>query len=669
MKRWAARCLLALAMILTAIPAAAETMEMAAKNRIMANLPAGLKADCRIQDGRMDIVVDMDGTDWDKVATVASKSGSIVIHPGIQMPAGMQGAQSFTEFFRWQNLTQAENDQRVADQIANWGNGNNAQDVYCDQGLVIGNYDPGTGVFYPREIPEIAGQGLAVRWKGDNGASRTERVLVTVRYSDIQVRYVRRSMQAEKLIVPNAGGYEQAPSTHVRSQQTDHGKIVYRLDNGAVGETIYTLAAAPARLGANDSWKAYLHREGRKEPLNLVSHSVSGSQGICAVIPKQIGGADRLDKHDWVIEWVDEKGTSRAVFCLEAVFQTGSPKQMVQYKDDCAPIPPSSVKWEVVDALDGLDVSYDAANGSFHLSIDEARLPANGKADLSQTFVRIGVYPPQGARTCRLSRIQGDVIYGNVGEADSFVGELNVAEGQPVTPPELTQYFFTKLTAKQANGKLLSYFVAPAVYGEYGGTTLIFEWKDAQGNRIGSRQYLTMTTDAYKAASRVNPSLTAAPRNAVTAPVAQAASGNYYLDSVLIPQECENGLCYDLQLQDADRNPVKPDEPVLVYLPYPAGRSAEEWGMEDFTVYHRLHDGSTETFSLSNQKLELTPYGLCMQVTSFSPYFMSWTDTRPAQADAAALPQTGDDAQPAAWLLLLAVSAAAMGLLKLKRCK
>lgn len=667
MKKWAIRCLLGLMLMLTAASAAAETMHTAAKERIVANLPEGMVADYTVSDGRLDIVVDMNRTDWDKVATVAAKSGSLAIHPGIMKPSDMRGAQSFTEFFRWQNLTQAENDRRVADLIAGWGNGGNMQDIYCNQGLVIGNFDPGTGVFYPGEIPEASGQGLAVRWTDGNGASYTERILVTVKYSDIRVEYVRRKKQAEKLIVPNAGVEVQSASSHVSSVQKENGRIEYHLDNAAAGTEVFTLAAAPAWLSADSSWSAYLLWEGRQEKLNLVSRSVNGAQSICAAIPKRINGADRIDKQDWAIKWVDGAGATRALFCLEAVFVSGSPKQNVQYKNDCEPLPASSVRWEMVSALDGLGAAYDPAQGIFHMSIDESRLPANGKTDLSQTLVRIGVYPPQGATRCTVSRIQGDVIYGNTGERDIIMGELAVAEGQPVTPPELSAYFFTKLTAKQANGKLLSYFVAPEVYGAYGGKTLIFEWKDAQGNTIGKRQYLTMTSDAYRMISRVNPSLIAPPKTAVTEPMVLTATEGCRLNSVLLPQECENGLCYDIQLQDENGNPIQPNEAVFVYLPYPEGKTAEEWGTEDFSVYHRLSDGSTEEFSLSNQRLELTPYGLCMQVKSFSPYFVNWTETQPAGAGASGLPQTGDRSQLAAWLLLLAGCMITAGRMKLKK--
>lgn len=102
---------------------------------------------------------------------------------------------------------------------------------------------------------------------------------------------------------------------------------------------------------------------------------------------------------------------------------------------------------------------------------------------------------------------------------------------------------------------------------------------------------------------------------------------------------------------DGNGNETQPERTALVYLPYPDGKTMEECLFDTFVVYHELSDGSFEEYSVENGKLTLTPQGLCMEVTSFSPYYLSWEEG--AAPDVSALPSTGDRSNFAAYALLL----------------
>lgn len=86
----------------------------------------------------------------------------------------------------------------------------------------------------------------------------------------------------------------------------------------------------------------------------------------------------------------------------------------------------------------------------------------------------------------------------------------------------------------------MSYFVSPSMVGKYGGTTIIYEWLDAEGERIGKKQSLTLVTDAYQLVERVSPSLTKNPNKLVEEPTVQTEESGLYAATAQLPQEGDN---------------------------------------------------------------------------------------------------------------------------------
>jgi hypothetical protein len=216
---------------------------------------------------------------------------------------------------------------------------------------------------------------------------------------------------------------------------------------------------------------------------------------------------------------------------------------------------------------------------------------------------------------------------------------------------------------------MMSYYVAPSMVGKYGGQTLILEWLDRNGARIGKKQHITLKTDSYQIMEKKSPSLTKNPNALVTEPTVQCEESGMYVVSVRMPQSGENVLRYEIALQDADGNAVKPGQAVYVYLPYPDEKGMEDCLYDEFAVFHQLTDGSYEEYSTENGKLELTPYGLRMEVSSFSPYFLSWAEGAPQEEilpDPSELPSTGDRSHLPACLAALAASAAGIYAMKKK---
>lgn len=662
MKKMAA-LLLTVLLSLCCVFAQAEQMHPADRQRILPGLPEGMVASCSVSAGRVDIVIDTYATDWDKVASSARKSGSLTIHPGIVKPEGMNEAAAQTDYYRRSGMTQEQTEDEIAQLLLRWGNGKGTDYSCSTQGWAIGRYDEGTGLFLPEEIPEASGAGFAVRWRKRNGSSYvsyTERVRITVTYTSIIPIYTRRQNVGKADIAANvrADG-KSLPASSFAGVKIQDGRIVYSLKDVQEGSEVYTAVAAPAWLKTDAGWKAYLIREGRETELPIQSGAAYGLANKCVVISQKIESKPVIAKDDWAIKWVDVQGKTHSVSYLEAQFHVDEPKLTIAYEDNVEPMPRGAIAWKTENAMAGLGVSYNEREGIFRLTIDENRLPENGKTDLAKPNVSVEVTAPQGAAHCTVYSLNGDVIYGDTGEAMMRLGTLSVTPGEPVAVPELTEcIYFRKITATLKNAKTMNYYVSPSMVGEYGGTTIVFEWLDSEGESIGKKQYIALMTDSYQLVEHENPALTGEPGDPVKMPAVHTNEGGLYVATAQLPQMGDHVLRYEIELVDENGSKTSAEEPVRVYLPYPDGRTMEECHYDSFVVYHQLQDGSYETYSTENGKLTLTPQGLYMEVTSFSPYFLNWEEgTAP---DTAQLPQTGDPHSIAAYALLLAACAVCM---------
>ena len=214
----------------------------------------------------------------------------------------------------------------------------------------------------------------------------------------------------------------------------------------------------------------------------------------------------------------------------------------------------------------------------------------------------------------------------------------------------------------------MNYFFPPSLVGEYGGETLVLEWLDKNGARIGKRQQITLTTDAYEIMKRMSPSLTKNPNALVEEPTVVTENTGIYVAWTQLPQEGERIVRYEIALEDEGGERATPEGPVILYLPYPEGKTMDECENDEIAVHHQKNDGTYEEYSLENGKLQMTPYGLRMEVTSFSPYYISWeVDEEELPRESANLPQTGDRSNLALWLLMAAGAMAAGMSLKKKK--
>lgn len=116
-------------------------------------------------------------------------------------------------------------------------------------------------------------------------------------------------------------------------------------------------------------------------------------------------------------------------------------------------------------------------------------------------------------------------------------------------------------------------------------------------------------------------------------------------------------VVYNVHLIDQDGIVMDLPEESMLCFPYPEGLDENSANKFKIIIHHYGSEG-TETFSTQDGTIELTKQGLCILVSSFSPFEIAW------EVDRSSIPQTGDSTHIALWFVLLALTGVAMLTLK-----
>ena len=88
----------------------------------------------------------------------------------------------------------------------------------------------------------------------------------------------------------------------------------------------------------------------------------------------------------------------------------------------------------------------------------------------------------------------------------------------------------------------------------------------------------------------------------------------------------------------------------MICFPYPDGLD-ENSGNRYRIMIHHLGDKGMEKFDTKDGTIELRPQGLCIRISSLSPFEISWEEIEVPEN----LPQTGDKSLPMGFLILMAL--------------
>ena len=125
-------------------------------------------------------------------------------------------------------------------------------------------------------------------------------------------------------------------------------------------------------------------------------------------------------------------------------------------------------------------------------------------------------------------------------------------------------------------------------------------------------------------------------------------------------KEGKNNIKYDVRLVDSEGNKVELPKECILCFPYPEGLDETSENRYRIMIHH-LGDKGMEKFSTEDDTIDLKPQGLCIRISSLSPFIIEWEEQPEV-----VLPQTGDNSHIALWLALLMLAGTATLILNRK---
>ena len=145
-------------------------------------------------------------------------------------------------------------------------------------------------------------------------------------------------------------------------------------------------------------------------------------------------------------------------------------------------------------------------------------------------------------------------------------------------------------------------------------------------------------------------------------PEGTTLGGSVMLKYVKVDTTRENTAIYDVYLIDQSGNRVKLPAACTLCLPYPEGLNQSSTSAYRIHILHEMEGGRSEDFDSMSGGLELTPQGLCVRISSLSPFTITWERFPEIN-----LPQTGDSSPLLCWAALLGASCAGLWFLNRRR--
>lgn len=576
------------------------------------------------------------------------------------MGAGGQTQQEFEEWLAWaqqQAPTQAYHGQQ-------YGGGPTS----------LGRYDADTGTFFPTPISTEYRCAGFVRYKYDDNTYDSRYGMITVSFTDTNPVSVYFPQAAQNDILPDWTklGFQ---------SEISNGKIAYtNPTDHPQAATLVTAVCAPEKV-QGEGWT--VQDEGWTDQNCDVETSTDSTGRRVALLKIKLPADAHTVSKNVLIIWKHTSGQVEYQRLSLSVVH-GNLKPWPEYRSEMTPFAVGDFKVRVVGGIDGLSFRQDGVK--LHLAIDSEKLieqAARGDKNVTAGRLEIQLKVPEGAKYYQ----GGNTVFGGplylvpdeIAQCyPTIESGWTLEEKVPVAQPWITlsqSYVLSETFQRPFGGSMQYYFAA-----NYGLTNPLWaavqtiRWLDASGDLLGIN-YLIYTYDdvSFVTSERVREHENELPANpkdphAVIGGDWGKQHGDLRLHAKRMPSS-PNSYYYELHLEaeDGTNVPIPTGETCDVYLPYPTGYNQQTAQSLSLTIghYNSQMQLVEDVFSVENGNLELTPYGLHLSVTSFSPYVVSWSINEPASATpsipAVSVPQTGDSFPLSIVCICALLSLAAIG--------
>lgn len=280
-------------------------------------------------------------------------------------------------------------------------------------------------------------------------------------------------------------------------------------------------------------------------------------------------------------------------------------------------------------------------------------------------WIEFEVEPPKGATYLRSSSFSSDMTYGThddqMAAQDDHTqkyGNVQAVSGNKAVMVQRMSAF-RRVSMVEDNGAELTWFTPANVPSRFSGNIVTLCWYgddptilDDAGQQPEpiKREYFCITADPFLQTVKGRVFRDLSDLTFIKIPVLvihDETEEELTLTIGTYPQSGFNATYYEISLDDSHGNAYELKNNADLYLPYP-----ENGHMDDnriYTLRHYVEDGDEEYIY---EKLEKTPIGLRAQVSSFSPFVLSWKDGAAPKVED--LPATGDTSRMGLYLAVFA---------------
>lgn len=576
-------------------------------------LPKGLVADVTKDGSTLNIHVDSEATDWETVLANSTNPEWVELTLSGKAPAG----ETVTGAYAGGAMLSSKADADAAIEFQEWYITDWQSDMmewsFTTQ---LGQISPVHSLFVPRNTSAEWPDTLMVCWI--NSADPTYRyyewldVIVTHTAQDaftVPFRYVTaKTMEPSKDVV----GSDQLSITEVQD-----GCIVYKILSDDVLNDISSVTMrfkAPAKAARACLAAPYSSHEAE------VKGNAVTFEDIMSLDPSFF--TERTFSLSWYDK--DDKLLDYGFFTLYVTTPQDAP--WPNYVQDFYPVPANrlSVKNGVANA--GITYTYDENIGTLHTSHDGT---VGVKGELDQFIVT--VTPPEGATYYRMT---GEMSWdsGFRGPNQWFMNEVewNITfNTDDVYPASSNWNAINNAMLRAVEAGPATVYLQENESSRFGGGFSAVYWyaskEDAENDPLNPlrREFVCYTTDQLALTEQTD---MVADEAQITSPVKKVICiGNHpwRLKVLHHPQKGERTRHYELQMVNDTGAPQGLDEPVVFYMPYPEGIDPDK----EYD-YELLHFDSNYR---QNVKVDVTatPYGLRFEVSSLSPFVISYDEVIP----------------------------------------
>lgn len=593
------------------------------------SLPDGLVATTNCEGNTLTIKVNSEASDWAQLLADGNLGGDITGTP----PAGETVTGCYT--LGCTLSTQAEADAAI-DFIEWWINDWQSDMTTWQNSIDIGFLDADHALFMPRAATDT----LLICWV--NSADPSYRYyewvdMVISHTNDKGFPVPFRNVLAETFEPCD----EMITTSHLTVSDMQDGCLQYTiLSDEAVNEQpAYSLRLkAPAGAVTAKLSGTYYNSEVNVENGTATFYDVEYLDPSC------------IREHHFSLAWYGRNGklVDYGNFTLQAILSTD--ELCLAKVPDFYPVPASRLSVTNGSASAGIEYTYDATTGILHATHD-GKIYVSGDVD---QFL-ITATPPEGATHYRLSsNMSIDSLYGSPDlfmEGVDFNINFNMTDVYSVDEPchLWTNSLLYPMQAESSTVYLQS--VEASRYKGSAGAVYWYASKDDAENHPENflrREYALLTADKFLVEEQTDMIEDEA---SITSPVKKIlciGKHPWRLKVLHHPQKGQRSRHYELQMVNETGAAQALTEPVVFYMPYP-----EDLDPSKEYDYDLLHFDSNYRQNV-NVSVTATPYGLRFEVSSLSPFVLSYdevipeTPTPAPTAEPTATPTATPTAEPTA---------------------